>query len=306
MRASFFSVLQEYFKKDSSLYILTGDLGYKLFDDFKHCCPQRMYDVGIAEANMVSIAAGLALSGNQAYCYSIVPFLIMRAYEQIRVDIDYHDLNVKLVGVGGGFTYGFEGFTHFGLEDIALMCSLQNMAVVVPADIAEAISLAKASYEYEGPMYIRLGRAGEPAIHEKKPYFKIGRPIVMQEGREIAIFAVGSMVYIGKKVAEVLRRKGFVPTLIDMHTLKPLDKKFIRQYAGRHEVIVTLEEHSVYGGLGDLVGGVLLEERYRGRFKKIGIPEKVANCVGDADYLRERHGLGVSSIVKNILDIISF
>ena len=146
MRATFFNSLHELYKKQDDIFVLTADLGFKLFDKMKGACPNRFYDIGVAEANTVSIAAGLALCGKNVYCYSIAPFLVMRAYEQIRIDVDYHSLNVKLVAVGGGFTYGLEGITHFGLEDLALMKSLQNTAVVVPADPVEASILAKLSY----------------------------------------------------------------------------------------------------------------------------------------------------------------
>lgn len=301
MRATFFNVIEEIYKVKKDVFILTGDLGYKLFDNFKMYCTERFYDIGVAEANMVGIAAGLSLSGKNVYCYSIIPFLVMRAFEQIRVDIAYHNLNVKLIGVGGGFTYGLEGFTHFGLEDLTLMRSLPNMAVIVPADPLEAVSLAKLTYDYKSPMYIRLGKTGEPIIHEKMPEFKIGKAMLMNEGKRVAIFAIGNMVYTGKQVVEMLSKVGINPTLINMHTLKPLDDEMIIQISLNHENIFSLEEHNINYGLGSAIAEVLIENGYWGRFKRLGIPEKLGNFIGGADYLRHKYGLSPEKIYDNIL-----
>ena len=227
MRTSFYKTIEDLYKKNNDLYILTADLGYKLFDGFKNQCPERFYDIGVAEANMISVASGLSLVGKNVYCYSIIPFLIMRAYEQVRVDVAYQNLNVKLIGVGGGLTYGFEGFTHFGLEDFALMRSVPNMSIVVPADRFEAQCLAKLSYGYEGPLYIRLGRSGEPDIHKSTPDFQIGKPIFINEGKKVALFAIGSMVHTGKQLVQMLKKKGINASLINMHTLNRWTQKLL-------------------------------------------------------------------------------
>lgn len=300
MRDTFFKALGDIAQIDEDVYLLTGDLGFKLFDPFKAKCPDRFLDVGVAEANMIGVAAGLALSGKNVYCYSIIPFLIMRAYEQVRMDIAYHNLNVKLVGVGGGFTYGLEGFSHFGIEDLSLMRSLPNMNVVVPADSKEATQLVIASCEHPSPLYIRLGRTGEPIIHKGTPNFKIGRGMVLSEGRDVAIFAIGSMVYQAKLAASLLSKKGVSATVINMHTLKPLDISLIKACALAHRAIFTIEEHSIVGGLGSAVAEVLLENSYHGIFKRMGIPEKLSNFVGNADYLRKQYGLTAEDISKTI------
>ncbi len=301
MRPTFINSLGEISKKDEDVFVLTADLGYKLFDKIKSECAGRFYDVGVAEANMVSLASGLSLCGKNVYCYSIVPFLVMRAYEQIRIDVAYHNLNVKLIGVGGGFTYGLEGLTHFGLEDLALMRSLHNMSIVVPADPWEAQHLAKISYEHQGPMYIRLGRTGEPYIHDTEPDFEIGKAAILNEGKELAIFAIGNMVYVGKQVVSSLAEKGINATFVNMHTLKPLDVKAINQIASTHDVIFTLEEHNINGGLGSALAEVLAENRYNGYFKRVGIEKDTRNFIGHADYLREKHGLTFEKIYEKII-----
>lgn len=304
MRAIFYKTLEELFQKNDDICILTADLGYKLFDNFKAISSDRFYDIGVAESNMIGIAAGLSLCGKNVYCYSIIPFLVMRAFEQIRVDIAYHNLNVKLIGVGGGFTYGLEGFTHFGLEDLALMRSLPNMTVVVPADPIEAKCLAKISYEHEGPMYIRLGKTGEPTIHEKNPEFKIGKAIILKEGTICAILAIGSMVYIGKQVRDMLAAKGIDTTLVNIHTLKPLDVETIMQIASTHEFVFSLEEHNIDGGLGSAIAEVLAENGYKGYFKRLGISERLGSHIGDTNYLREKHGLSSEKVYEKILNTI--
>lgn len=301
MRATFFKTLEKLYKTNKDIFILTADLGYKLFDNFRLTCPERFYDIGVAEANMIGVAAGLSLTNKNVYCYSIIPFLVMRAYEQIRVDIAYHNLNVKLIGVGGGFTYGLEGMTHFGLEDFALMRSLPNMSIVVPADPLEAEVLANISSEYLGPLYIRLGRTGEPIIHDKTPSLEIGKAMLMREGKRIALFAIGNMVYIGKQVADSLQKRGLDTTLINMHTLKPLDVETILQVATTHEAIFSLEEHNIHGGLGSAIAEVLAENRCGCYFKRFGIPEKLGNYIGNADYLRVQYGITPEKIYENIV-----
>lgn len=304
MRADFFKVVEESAETDENIYLLTADLGFVLFDDFKARHPERFFNIGVAEANMIGVGAGLALSGKNVFCYSIIPFLLMRAYEQIRVDVAYHNLDVKLVGVGGGFTYGLEGFTHFGLEDFALMRLLPNMTVVSPADIVEAKCLASISLEHKGPMYIRLGRSGEPTVHTNIPDFKIGQAMMLQEGKDLAIFAVGSMVSVAKQVVSMLEKVGLKPSLVNMHTIKPLDVKTISNIASAHDAIFSMEEHYVNGGLGSSIAEVLAEAGYAGRFNRIGIPGQLRGHIGTADYLREQYGLSPERVYERILTVM--
>lgn len=301
MRESFFKVLVNSAQARKDIYLLTADLGFKLFDPFRAQFPERFFDIGVAESNMIGIASGLSLCGKNVYCYSITPFLTMRAYEQIRINIAYQKLNVKLIGVGGGLTYGLEGFTHFGLEDFSLMRSLPNMNVVVPSDISEAQCLAKISSEHEGPLYIRLGRSNEPAIHNRAPDFKIGKAMILKEGKGAALIAVGNMVFTALQVADMLKHKGIEATIVNMHTIKPLDIEIVRQIASTHEAIFSLEEHNINGGLGTAIAEVLSETRYNGHFKRFGIPDTLLNDIGDADYLREKCGLTPDRIFQEIL-----
>ena len=300
MRATFFKTIEEVYLQRDDIFVLTADLGYKLFDSLKEQCADRFYDIGIAESNMIGVASGLALSGKTVYCYSMVPFLVMRAYEQVRVDVAYHNLNVRLVAVGGGLTYGLEGFTHFGLEDFALMRAMPNMTIVIPADPIEAQCLARLSRTHEGPMYIRLGRSGEPAVHDKAPRFRIGEPIFLQEGKHIALCAVGTMVHTGAQVAGMLQQKGIKASLINMHTLKPLNREIIRQIAAAHEVIFSMEEHFIEGGLGSAIAEVLAESGYSGTFRRVGIGE-LGRHTGSCDYLKDKYGLTAARVFERVI-----
>ncbi len=300
MRIAFFKSLLKTFKADKNTYFLTGDLGYILFDELRDAAPERFYNIGVAEANMVGISTGLALSGKTVYCYSIAPFLVMRAYEQIRNGIAGHGLNVKLVGAGGGFAYGKEGLTHFAVEDISLMRALPRMTVVVPADPVEAGLLATLSREWQTPMYIRLGKTGEKRIHDKTPDFKIGKGMPLLKGKDVAIIAAGTMVQRSLEAAELLRKKGLSASVINMHTIKPMDAELVQELSQTHDAIFTVEEHSVNGGLGGAVAELLAESSYNGLFRRIGIPDKLKPEIGDGEYLRGLYGLNPEGIFNTI------
>ena len=251
---------------------------------------------------MIGIAAGLALSGKNVYCYSIIPFLTMRTFEQIRVDICYNNLNVKLLGAGGGLVYGAEGITHHATEDIAIMRALPNMTVVAPGDAKESEALSKASVFHQGPLYIRFGRDSDPIIHQGEIDFKIGKGIIVQQGKDVCLIATGSLFYTAKIVSEILEKQGLKPSLISMHTIKPIDKELVQDCAKNYQAIFTLEEHNIIGGLGSAVSEILAESKYGKIFKRIGIPDKYAfPIIGRPDYLREKLGLSSETIAQNIL-----
>ena len=303
MRAAFFNTLSEISKGRPDIVLLTGDLGFKLFDDFRAHSPERFFDVGVAETNMIGIAAGLALCGKTVYCYTIIPFLIMRSFEHVRLDVAHHNLDVKLIGVGGGFAYGMEGFTHFGLEDLAIMRALPNMTIVAPADPREAACLARISSETKGPMYIRLGKTGDPMIHETAPDFRLGKALTIREGKGVTVFAVGSMVSVALQAMNILKENNIRPTLVNMHTIKPLDREAVVHAAETHDILISLEEHRLEGGLGTAVGEILLEIGYNGRFRKFGIPDPQRNAIGCTEHLRHVHGLSPERIAEGIRDI---
>ena len=301
MRKIFFQKLEEFAKQDKDIFLLVADLGIKFFDNFKRIDPQRFINAGVAETNMVGVAAGLAMSGKKSYCYSIIPFLAMRAFEQIRVDVCYNNLPVKLLGAGGGLAYGSEGITHHSLEDIALMRSLPNMTVVAPGDAKEAEFLARESLNHPGPLYIRFGRDFDPLVHKGEIDFKIGKGIVAKEGKKICLITTGSMLHTAASVLEILKKENLDPSLISMHTVKPLDVDLLEKCAKEHEFIFTLEDHNVIGGLGSAVAEVLAESGYQGKFKIFGIKDKYCLVSGTADFLLKSQGLDAENIAKSII-----
>lgn len=301
MRTAFINTLLKLAEEDDSIFMLTADLGYGLFDRFRDAYPKRFIDIGVAEADTIGIAAGLALSGKNVYCYSIATFLTMRCFEQIRIDLCYHNANVKLIGVGAGWNYGLEGMTHHAIEDVAIMRSLPNMTVVAPGDPLEAAAIINESATYNRPMYIRFGKNNDPQVHNDISNFKIGKGIVVSEGADLTIIASGTMLHAAKQITDILSKEGLSAQLISMHTIKPLDEDIIRKCAKDSEAIFTIEEHSVIGGLGTAVAEVLLESKYGGLFKKIGLPDTYTPGYGARDYLHKINGLDPQSLAKRII-----
>ncbi len=223
MRNAFIRALTDAAAADERIVFLTGDLGFKLFDDFAARYPGRFMNVGVAEATMAGVAAGLALEGKKPFIYSIVPFATLRCYEQIRNDICYHEADVTVVGVGGGYSYGPNGPTHHALEDIAVMRALPNMTIVCPGDPAETVAAVHALARHRGPAYLRLGRAGEPTVHPGPVTLTIGTSLVLREGRDVALLATGNMLATAVRVADLLAPRGLTCRVVSMPTVKPLD-----------------------------------------------------------------------------------
>jgi transketolase len=304
MRKAFYEKMSAIAATDRNVYFLTGNLGYKFFDEIRSTCPEQFLDVGVAEQNMIGLASGMALCGKSVYCYSIIPFLTLRACEQVRVDVCYHKLPVKLVGMGAGFTYGQEGFTHFGIEDMAVMRSMPGMTVVVPDTIENAVRVAELSVDFKGPLYIRLGRAGIHGAGNKATLKDIGKAAVLRQGKDCAVIAIGNMVAVAEQVAENLAARNISTSVINMHTLKPLDEAAVLACAKKYRYIFTLEEHSLQGGLGSAVAEVLAESGFGEKFERIAIPEKLDPVIGDADYLWNHYGLSPGKVTNRLLKAI--
>jgi transketolase len=304
MRITFVETLLKLASKDNTIFLLTADLGFKLFDDFRKRFPDRFINIGVAEQNMIGVAAGLSLSGKNVYCYSMVPFLAIRALEFIRVNLCYQNLSVKLIGVGGGLTYGLEGMTHHAIEDLALMRSLPNMTVVAPGDPVEARAVIMESLEYPGPLYIRLGGNNDPIVHQDSLRISIGRGTLVNEGDALTIFSTGTMLAPANEAVNILAKSNISATLISLHTVKPLDTDLIVEHTRKSLFIFTIEEHSLIGGLGTAVGEVLLENGYRGFFQKIGLPDRYGESIGRAQHLRQFHGLTSEVISAEIRNTI--
>lgn len=306
MRTAFIKTLEKLAEKNKDIYLLVGDVGFSVIEDFKKKYGKRFIDVGIAEQNMIGVAAGMALSKKIPFIYSIIPFATMRCFEQIRNDVCYQNLDVKIVGVGSGFAYGSAGSTHHAIEDIAIMKVLPNMTIICPGDPLESQKAIEQSVSQKGPVYIRLAKGGEKIIHNEKSIvnFKIGKGIVINEGNDLTIIATGSMLNTANNISQKLKKEGINATTISMHTIKPLDQDLIIKYAKKTKRIFTIEEHNMIGGLGESVARVLCENKLNATFKIFGIPDKYPDKIGNADYLRELAGLDEDTITKKIKEMI--
>ncbi len=303
MRRTFINTLTKLAEKDKDIYLLTGDLGFSFFEDFAKRFPKQFINCGVAEQNVMGVAAGLSLSGKIVFVYSIVPFLTMRCFEQIRNDVCYQNLNVKLIGVGGGLSYGPAGATHHSIEDIALMKVLPNMTTICPGDPLEVKMATKLAVSHQGPIYIRLGKSDEPRVHLKTPRFEIGKGITIKKGDDITIMATGNMLDNAKQVTDKLTDNGISIRLISVHTIKPIDKEIILKAAKETKAIFTMEEHSLIGGLGSAVAEVLAESDNKILFRRIALPDNFSKEIGSQEYLREKNKLSVKKITNNILEI---
>ena len=305
MRAAFIRALLGLAERDDRIYLVVGDLGYSIVEPFVERFPTRYLNVGVAEQNMTGIAAGMALCGKVVFTYSIANFPTLRCVEQIRNDVCYHNADVKIVSVGGGLAYGALGITHHATEDIAVMRALPNTVVVAPGDPVEAELATRAVVEQPGPCYLRLGKSGEPRIHEPGVDFCLGKAITVREGDDLCLVATGSMLYKAVKVAELLSRDGIQARVLSMHTLKPLDTEAILGAARETAAIVTLEEHSVTGGLGSAVAETLAESsEFRVPFKRLGLPPVFTSLVGNHGYLQEAYSLSVEGIRRLLEPIL--
>lgn len=304
MRNTFAKTLLKHARNDPRIVLMTADLGFKVFDEFRKELPRQFVNVGVAEQNLISIAAGLSMMGKKVYCYSMVTFLVMRAFEQIRVDICNHNLDVTLVGVGGGLSYGMEGMTHHGFEDISIMRSLPSMTVTVPGDPVECAGIIDESVNYKSPLFIRLGKNNDPIVHQNGQGVKIGKVITMFNGSDVAILAAGSTLPIGIEVVKGLKKIGINAMLASVHTIKPLDAPLIDSLARRYKAIFTVEEHSIIGGLGSQVAESLFEKGYNGKFKRFGLPDGYLAEIGDYDHLIKKCGLNKENVIEAVASIL--
>lgn len=302
MRNAFAAELTALAAEDPRIVLLSGDIGNQLFDKFKDIAPERFFNCGVAEANMMGMAAGLGLSGLRPVVYTITPFLTTRCLEQIRVDVCYHDAPVTLVAVGGGLSYASLGPTHHSLEDIAFLRALPNMQIICPGDAFEVRAALRAAIAQDGPVYIRLGKRGEPVIHQSAPAnFAIGRGIVLEEGDKVWLLSTGNLLPIAAEAARELNHSGIGCGLVSFHTVKPLDLRLLDRLFRNSSLVVTVEEHSLIGGLGSAVAEWLADgPPMPARLLRVGTSDAFFKKSGEQEYAREQLGLTVESIVDTV------
>ena len=304
-RVSYGEALVELGNERDDFVVLDADLAAATqTGKFKAAHPERFYDAGIAESNLMGLAAGIATTGHVAFASTFAMFAAGRAYEQVRNSIGYPHLNVKIGATHAGISVGEDGATHQCCEDIALMRTIPGMTVIVPADDIEARACVRAAYEFEGPVYMRFGRLATPVINDREDYeFKIGRGVVVREGSDVSIIACGLMVAEALEAAEALAADGIDAEVINMHTIKPIDADLIVKSATKTGHVVTVEEHSVIGGLGSAVADVLCEQCPT-PLKKIGVNDTFGESGPGAELLH-KYGLDAANIVATTKEFLA-
>jgi transketolase len=292
MRTSFIETLADIAERDPRVWLLTADLGYSVLERFSTRFPERYVNVGVAEQNLIGVAAGLARCGKTVFVYSIANFPTLRCLEQIRNDVCYHEANVKVVAVGGGLAYGAQGYTHHGIEDLAVMRSLPGMTVVAPGDPVETRALTRALADKPGPCYLRLGKANEPMIHAPDQAVVLGKAIQLRTGRDMTLISTGAMLETTVKTADRLEGADISARVLSMPTVKPLDEEAVAKAARETPTVITVEEHSVTGGLGSAVAEFLSENPGPRpvRFRRFGLPDRLHHTIGSQSYLRRLMG----------------
>jgi transketolase len=304
MRDAFIRTLSELAQRDPRIVLITGDLGFGVLTDFAQRFPDQFINAGVAEQNMTMLACGMAREGARAYTYSIANFTTLRCLEQLRNDVCYHDADVTAVSVGGGFSYGQLGMSHFATEDLAILRALPNMAVVSPSDPWSAQVLTEALHQRGGPAYLRIDK-GSAGLPEAPGEIAFGRIRPVREGADAVIFATGAILGEALKAADVLRAEGVGVAVVDVHTIKPFDAEGVATLAGGARVVITLEEHTIVGGLGAAVAEACMDAGVHPvAFRRMGLKDCFPTVVGDQNFLRAFYGLDSVAVAQTVRDAL--
>jgi transketolase len=304
-RKMFTDTLLELAKVDSDIIGVTSDArGSVTLGDFAEQLPKQFVEIGIAEQNEVSIAAGLAACGKKPFVCAPASFLSARSLEQIKLDVAYSNTNVKIIGVSGGVSYGPLGSSHHSLHDIAAIRAIPGINIILPCDIYQTKIVTEALVNHGGPVYVRMGRNAVPEIYTKDNVpFSIGKANIIMEGKDLTIIGTGETVKVALEAGVLLKNKGITARVIDMHTLKPLDNKVIIEAAKETGHIITIEEHSIFGGLGAAVSEQIVQH-FPIPIKIIGIPDEPA-ITGNASEVFEHYGLSAKNIFNTAIEMIT-
>ncbi len=305
MRNAFIRGLMEAVAQDPRIFLVTGDLGFGVLDEFEKRFPRQYLNAGVAEQNMTAVATGMAMEGNVVFTYSIGNFPTLRCLEQLRNDTFYHGASVKVVSVGGGFSYGQLGMSHHATEDLAILRALPGVEICAPGSAYETSVLLRELIARPGPAYLRLERSAPGFNDAAPPPCEFGRARKLRDGHDCTLIAAGGIVAEAVAAAALLAALGMQCRVLSMHTLKPFDSAAVLQAAAETGGIVTIEEHTIFGGLGGAVAEVCLESTVRpARFRRLGIPDRYAGLVGDQDYLRKEVGIDRQSIADAVVALL--
>jgi transketolase len=306
MRDHFIRRLSQLAARDPRVILITGDLGFGVFNDYRRNFAAQFLNAGVAEQNMTMLATGMALEGHIAFTYSIGNFPTLRCLEMIRNDAAYHDANVKVVCIGGGFSYGALGISHHATEDLAIMRSLPGVTVVSPCGLWEVMEATEAIAQQPGVCYLRLDKDhGEDQPREGEVY-ELGKARTLQEGTDCALLVTGGILREAQKAANLLADRGIQARIVSVHTVKPLDEAAVLAAAQQTGAVITVEEHTIHGGLGGAVAEVLLDSgQMPRRFLRIGLKGGFSSIVGSQDYLRTCYGMDAASIADRVQRLLS-
>jgi transketolase len=303
MRNAFADELTRLGDTDPRLVMLSGDIGNRLFDKFKDLYPSRFLNCGVAEQNMMGVAAGMAMSGLRPVAYTITPFVTTRCLEQIRTDACYHNVPVTIVSVGAGLAYAGLGPTHHACEDISFLRAIPNMTVICPGDPWEVRAALRAVLKQDGPCYIRMGKKGEPNIHSGVPAdFTIGKALTIEDGSDVCILSTGNILPEAVEAAHILKGHGLSARVVSLHTVKPLDTACLSEAFSRFRLVASVEEHSLIGGLGSAVAEWVVDHEVQPKaFLRFGTPDIFYKLSGEQEFAREQLGLTGHQIADRIL-----
>jgi transketolase len=305
MRGTFIKTLTEIAEKDPRVVLLTGDLGYMALEPFAEKFPERFYNVGVAEQNMVGVATGLAEAGYIPFCYSIVTFATLRPYEFIRNGPILHKLPVRIVGVGGGVEYGHNGATHYGLEDVGVMRVQPGINVIAPADAQQTRNALLQTYNLEGPTYYRLGKDDRAIVPGLEGNFKLGEAEEIRQGDELLIISMGSITTEAAAAVDELATKGVKASLLVVATLNPAPSADLLKYLTRYREVITIEAHYATGGLSSLVSEVIAQNDLNCKLTRCAIERTPEGLIGSQSYLYNEIGISKGKIVEKALKIVS-
>ncbi len=305
MRRTCLELVYELAKQDERVFFIGSDLGAGTLDQFKAEMPERFLMEGVSEANLIGVAAGMALDGKIPYVNTIGTFITRRCYEQVVLDLCLHHVNVRLIGNGGGVVYAPLGPTHLAIDDLAIFRAIPNMTIVAPADADEMTRLVPQTLEHEGPLYIRLGKGGDPIVSSDEHEFSIGKAISMRRGSDALIVTTGITLKIGLEAASELSKQGFEASVLHVHTVKPLDTDAILERAAEARAIVVVEEHSIIGGLGSAVAELLAESDLVGakRFRRVGFPDVFPEGYGSQASMMARYDITADHVAALIQEL---
>jgi len=305
MRNAFAKEITKLGQADERVVLLSGDIGNRLFDDFKTACPGRFFNCGVAEANMIGLAAGLAMSGYRPVCYTIAPFVTYRCLEQIRIDVCYHEAPVTIIGTGSGLSYASLGATHHSCEEMGMLRLLPGMTVLAPADSFEVQACLQAVLRGNHPAYLRIGKKGEPRVHAKIPNYRIGEAIVLREGHDVFLVGAGTILPVALAAADALAATGLSVGVASMPSVKPMDLALLQRVFGQCRIVATVEEHSILGGLGGSVAEWLSDRPTpQARLMRFGTADEFLHLTGEQDEARAHFGLTAEAMAAKVTALL--